>query len=36
MQILIGLKKFFGLLILAGVAGAVIHKFWDLIWKTIL
>jgi len=36
MQILIGLKKFFGLLIGAGIAGALIHKFWTDLWNLIL
>jgi len=36
MQILIGLKKFIGLLIGAGLVGALIHKFWTDIWKLIL
>ena len=36
MQILISLKKFVGLLIIAGLIGAGTHKFWDLIWKAIL
>ena len=36
MQILIGLKKFIGLMFLSGIIGALIHKFWTDIWKIVL